>query len=864
MEVSRIRALRGPNLWSRHTAIEAIVTCDESEREICKIAGFEERLHERFPEIALLQPVASYDVLSMAHVLEFATLGLQAQAGCPITFSRTAQTVDEGVFQVVVEYSEEAVGRLAFELARELCRAAVEDQPFDLKGALERLRELDEDVRLGPSTGSIVYAAVARGIPYRRLTEGSMVQFGWGSKQRRIQAAETDWTSAIAESIAQDKELTKSLLQAAVVPVPIGRPVDNAEDAWAAACEIGVPVVVKPQDGNQGKGVTVNLSTRAQIEAAYNSALRFSDEILVERYLPGQDHRILVVGNKLVAAARREPPMVIGDGVHTVRELVDKVNADPRRGTGHATSLTKIRFDDIALARLAESGLTAESVPARGLRVILRNNANLSTGGSATDVTDDVHPDFAARAIAAARMVGLDICGVDIVCNNVLRPLEEQGGGIVELNAAPGLRMHLQPSYGKGRAVGEAIIAHMFADGDDARIPLVAVAGTNGKTTTVRLIASILGSKGLRVGMTSTDGVYIEGKRIDTGDCSGPKSARNVLFHPDVDAAVLETARGGVLREGLGFDCCDVAVVTNIGQGDHLGLAYISTVEDLSVVKRVIVQNVKRDTGVAVLNAADPMVVKMADSCPGQVTFFACDRAHPVMAMHRAQGKRIIYLDGDAIVAEEGAFKHRIPLAGIPVTANGAIRFQIENAMAAAGAGWALGLDWQIIHDGLASFVNDAASAPGRFNLFDYRGATLIADYGHNPDAIAALVQAIDAMPGKAKCRRSVVISGAGDRRDEDIRQQTEILGDAFDEVVLYQDQCQRGRADGEVLALLREGLRNAKRTTDVKEVRGEFLAIDTALASLQPGEVCLILVDQVEEALAHIAKRIEQSKAAH
>ena len=859
MEVSRIRALRGPNLWSRHTAIEAIISCSESERAISNIAGFEARLRERFPEIALLQPSVSSEIVSMAHALEYATLGLQAQAGCPVTFSRTAQTLESGIYQVIVEYSEEAVGRLALELAEQLCIAASDDTPFDLASALHRLREVDEDVRLGPSTGSIVYAAVARNIPYRRLTEGSMVQFGWGSKQRRIQAAETDRTSAVAESIAQDKLLTKSLLHAAGVPVPIGRPVDNPEDAWAAACEIEGPVVVKPQDGNQGKGVTVNLTGKEEIEAAYHVAAKISDEVLVERYLPGHDFRMLVIGDKLVAAARRDPPLVIGDGIHTVRELVDQVNSDPRRGEGHATSLTRIRFDSIALARLASDGLTAESIPAKGTRVILRNNANLSTGGTATDVTDDVHPEFAARAIAAAQMVGLDIAGVDIVCTNVLRPLEEQGGGIVELNAAPGLRMHLQPSYGKGRAVGEAIIASMFADGDDARIPLVAVAGTNGKTTTVRLIASILGSKGLRVGMTSTDGVYINGKRIDTGDCSGPKSAKNVLFHPDVDAAVLETARGGVLREGLGFDRCDVAVVTNIGSGDHLGLSYISTVEDLSVVKRVIVQNVKQDTGIAVLNAADPMVARMADSCPGKVTFFACDRNHPVMAMHRAQGKRIIYLDGDSIVASEGGFEHRIPLSEIPLTANGAIGFQIENAMAATGAGWALGLDWEIIRAGLAGFVNDAQSAPGRFNLFNYRNATLIADYGHNPDAIQALVNAIDKMPATADCQRTVVISGAGDRRDEDIRQQTEILGDAFDRVILYQDQCQRGRADGEVLALLQDGLKNAKRTKDILEIHGEFLAIDTALGELKTGDMCLILVDQVEESLDHIAKRVAE-----
>ena len=865
MEASRIRALRGPNLWSRHTAIEAIVTCNESEQDISTMPDFEARLRERFPEIAFLQPsINDGNVVSTAHALEFAALGLQAQAGCPVTFSRTTKTTETGVYQVVVEYSEEEVGRLAFDLAIELCQAAAEDRPFDLRNALHRLRELDEDVRLGPSTGSIVWAAVARNIPYRRLTKGSLVQFGWGSKQRRIQAAEMDTTSAVAESIAQDKELTKRLLHAAGVPVPVGRPVKDEEDAWAAACEIGIEngiaVVVKPQDGNQGKGVTVNITTREQLEKAYATAFKISDDVLVERYLAGHDHRILVVGDKLVAAARREPPMVVGDGVHTVKQLVDQVNADPRRGEGHATSLTKIRFDDIALARLDQDGLNAESIPPRGQRVILRNNANLSTGGSATDVTDDVHPDFAARAIAAAQMVGLDIAGVDIVCQNVLRPLEEQGGGIVELNAAPGLRMHLTPSYGKGRNVGEAVISTMFKDGDDARIPLVAVAGTNGKTTTVRLIANVLGSKGLRVGMTSTDGVYIQGKRIDTGDCSGPKSARNVLFHPEVDAAVLETARGGVLREGLGFDRCDVAVVTNIGKGDHLGLSYISTVEDLSVVKRVIVQNVKPTTGYAVLNAADPMVARMGDACPGKVIFFACDRNHPVMAMHRAQGKRIIYLDGDAIVAVEGEFKQRFELADIPVTANGTIGFQIENAMAAIGAGWALAIDWRMIRNGLASFVNDAASAPGRFNLFDYRGATLIADYGHNPDAIQALVNAIDNMPAKEGSRRTVVISGAGDRRDEDIRQQTEILGDAFDRVVLYQDQCQRGRADGEVLALLQQGLAKTSRAKDVCEIHGEFIAIDTALQALNAGDLCLILVDQVEEALAHIAQRVAEA----
>lgn len=855
MEVSRIRALRGPNLWSHHTSVEAIVACGVEELCIGAMAGFESRLRARFPALDALQPTGHDDAIPLAHVLELAALGLQAQAGCPVTFSRTTPTLELGIFQVVVEYSEEAVGRLALELAQQLCRAAAADLPFDLAGALAQLRELDEDVRLGPSTGAIVQAAVARNIPFRRLTDGSLVMFGWGSRQRKIQAAEMDGTGAIAEAIAQDKELTKRLLHAAGVPVPLGRVVADADDAWAAACEIGLPVVIKPKDGNQGKGVTVNVTTREQLTAGYHAACEFRDDILVERYLPGNDFRLLVVGNKLVAAARRDPPQVVGDGLHSVRELVEQVNLDPRRGSGHATSLTKIRFDDIALASLAKQGYLADSVPPAGQRVILRNNANLSTGGAATDVTDDVHPEVAARAIAAAHMVGLDICGVDVVCDSVLQPIEEQNGGIVEVNAAPGLRMHLSPSFGKGRPVGEAIVAAMFADGEDGRIPVVAVTGTNGKTTTVRLIAHLLTAAGLRTGMTNTDGVYIEGRCIDSGDCSGPRSARNVLLHPDVDAAVFETARGGVLREGLAFDRCQVAVVTNIGSGDHLGLNYITTVEDLAVLKRVIVQNVAA-TGVAVLNAADPAVVKMAANCRGSVTFFAADRQNPVMSLHRAQGHRVLYVEGGDLVAAEGASVHRLALAGAPITRNGAIGFQVENVMASVAAAWAVGVDWQAIRAGLASFANESDNAPGRFNVFAYRGATVIADYGHNPDAILALVSAVDSMPAK---RRSVVISGAGDRRDEDIRQQTAILGAAFDDVLLYQDQCQRGRADGEVVALLRQGLAGASRTSHIDQINGEFVAIDTALARLGEGDLCLILIDQVEAALAHIATRIAE-----
>jgi cyanophycin synthetase len=856
MDVTRLRPLRGPNMWTRRTAFQAVVTCRDDEREIADVPALERRLRTILPSVPALQNPQRRGPVSLAHALEVVSLALQTDAGCPVTFSHTEETAQRGIFQVVVEYSEEAVGRAAFGHAEAVVLAALDaDGRFDAAAAVAELRELEADLRLGPSTGCIVQAAVARGIPYRRLTEGSLVQFGWGRHQRRIWAAEVDATSAVSESIAQDKDLTKQLLRAAGVPVPFGRPVADLEDGWAAAQEVGLPVVVKPRDGNQGKGITVNVTRREQYEAAYESAVAVGD-VMVEKFIPGSDFRLLVVGDRLVAAARRDPPRVVGDGRQTIRQLVDAINADPRRGDGHESSLTKVRLDDIAVALLATKGLTPDTVPEKGREVVLRKNANLSTGGTATDVTDEVHPEVAACAVLAAQTVGLHVCGVDLVCEDVSLPLDRQHGGIVEVNAAPGLRMHLSPSYGKGRAVGEAIVHHLFRPGENGRVPIVAVTGTNGKTTVTRLIAHLFATGGWRVGMTNTDGVWVEGRQTDSGDCAGPRSARNVLAHPDVDAAVFETARGGILREGLGFDRCQVAVVTNVGQGDHLGMNFIETPEDIARVKGVIVHNVAPD-GYAVLNAADPLVAGMAARCPGKVIYFAADRHHPVMAAHRAQGRRCVHVEGDEIVATEGSWRAGVALRDIAITRHGTIGFQVENAMAAIAAAWAVGLSFDVVQRGLASFTSDTASVPGRFNVIEYRGATLVADYGHNPDAMRALVAAVEAMPAR---RRSVVISAAGDRRDEDIREQTRILGAAFDDIILYQDAAQRGRADGEVLALLREGLQGAPRARDVVEIRGEFAAIDHALGRLGPGDLSLILVDQVQEALDHLAKRVEES----
>jgi cyanophycin synthetase len=858
MNVSRIRALRGPNQWCQQTVLEAVASFTQGEPGMQGNGAFGTRLRARFPDIDIPRKRGRNDADSLPHALAYAALALQAQAGCPVTFTRIGQTGQPHVYLIVVEYSEEAVGRLAFEQALALCEAAAQDLPFPLADVLDRLRELNVDTRLGPSTDAIVQAAIRRNIPYRRLTQSSLVQFGWGRLQRRIQAAATDKGSAIGEAIAQDKALTKALLAGAGVPVPEGRCAMSPEDAWAAAVEFGPPVVVKPRDGRQGQGVAVNIHGREDVFAAYALAKANGSGVIVERYIPGHDFRLLVVGDKVVAAARRDPPQVVGDGRHRISELVAQVNADPRRGEGHATSLSTIHLDALALATLATQGYTADSILEKGKLAILRNNANLSTGGTATDVTAHVHPDVTATAIAAAEMVGLDVCGIDLVADNVFEPLERQNGCIVEVNAAPGLRMHLSPSFGKGQDVGKAIIDLMFAPGENGRIPVVAVTGANGKTTTVRLIAHLLKAGGRCVGMTSSDGVYVGDRRIDSGDCSGPRSARSVLLHPDVDAAVLETARGGILREGLGFDRCDVAVVTNIGSGDHLGMDFVDTVEDLARVKRVVVDNLSPE-GVAVLNAADPHVAAMAENCPGRVAFFARDGRHPVLAAHRAQGGRAVYVEDGAIIMMHGDVVERIGLEDVAIARHGAVAFQAENAMAGLAAVWALGLDASAIRTGLASFSGDTDSAPGRFNVLKYQGATLIADYGHNPDAISALAQAVSTMSATRRC---VLISGAGDRRDADLRRQTEILGDVFDEVILYEDGSQRGRPDGEVNAILREGLAHARRVARVREVRGELAAIDAALEDVKPGELYLLLIDQVEAALQHIQRRIARGSA--
>ncbi|MBX3411144.1 MAG: cyanophycin synthetase [Pirellulales bacterium] len=865
MEIRKVLTLAGPNVWANFPVLEAWVDLQElKDSPSDELPGFNERLMSWLPTMiehrcSIGERGGFFERLRrgtwQGHILEHVTLELQTLAGCPVGFGRARETAEEGVYRVVIEYEEEALARAALETAFRLCQAAVHDRPFDVAAEVARLREIAADVRLGPSTRAIVDAAVARGIPFRRMNANSLVQLGYGTRQRRIVASETDATSAIAESIAQDKELTRNLLASAGVPVPCGWPVDNAEEAWEAAQSIGLPVVVKPQFGNHGRGVATNLKTREEVLSAYAAARQEEETVMVESFAPGCDHRLLVVGGRLVAAARREPAHVIGDGEHTIDQLIDAANRDPRRGDGHANTLSKIRIDDVARDVLAAQGFTGTSVPAVGQRILIRRNGNLSTGGTATDVTDEVDPEVAARAIEAARVVGLDVAGIDVVALDIRCPLEAQGGVIVEVNACPGLRMHVQPSEGTSRPVGEAIVELLFPNNDNGRIPLVAVTGTNGKTTTTRLVTHILKTAGKLVGMTCTDGLFLDGRRIDQGDCSGPQSARSVLMNPHVEAAVLETARGGILRAGLGFDRCDVAIVTNLGQGDHLGLGGVETLEQLAKVKRTIV-DVVAPTGAAVLNAADPMVADMASYCPGSVIFFALEETQPRLAEHRQTGGAAVFVRDGSIILTRGEEEIVLtPLASVPLARDGRVRFMVENVLAAAAAAWSLGLPLATIRAGLGSFAGDADSVPGRFNILKVGGATVIVDYGHNLSALAALIEAIRVFPHE---RRVAVYSAAGDRRDEDMVVQGELLGREFDRVLLYEDHYTRGRADGEIIKLLRQGMQAGGRVTEVFEIRGSLMAVEGALEMTRAGDLLLIQADVIDETVDFVRNYLE------
>ncbi|MBB1597234.1 cyanophycin synthetase [Achromobacter sp. UMC46] len=849
IEFLDVVALRGPNIWTYRPVLEAWVDIGELEDFPSNtIPGFYERLSSWLPTLIehRCSPGVRGGFLARlkegtwpGHILEHVTLELQNLAGLRGGFGKARETSTRGVYKVVVRAWQEQVTRTALNEARDLVMAAIEDRPFDVPATIARLRSLVDKHCLGPSTACIVDAADDRDIPYIRLFEGNLVQFGYGSAQRRIWTAETDRTSAIAEGISRDKDLTKELLSTCGVPVPEGRLVRSEDDAWEAAEDIGLPVVVKPYDGNHGRGVFTNLTTRDEVVSAYRVAVDEGSGVIVERFVLGNEHRLLVVGNRMVAAAAGELAWVTGDGKSTITALIDsQINTDPRRGRTENHPLNPVRLDSAARLEIARQGLSEDSVPDDGQRVLVQRSGNV-----AFDVTDRVHPSIAATVTLAARVVGLDIAGVDLVAEDISRPLAEQRGAIVEVNAGPGLLMHLKPADGTPRPVGRAIVDHLFPEGDAGRIPIVGVTGTNGKTVVARLVARLLHLSGKRTGLACSEGLYLDRRLVQKGDRADFASGTRLLMNRNVDAAVIENDSGVILGQGLAYDRCQVGVVTNIDDADHLGDFDINETERMFNVFRTQV-DVVLPTGAAVLNARDPRVVEMAELCDGAVIFFGIDPALPAIADHLQQDGRAVFVRDGSIILAQGAREERLAdVAAIPLTHGGRVAFQVENVLAAVGSAWALDIPVELIRAGIETFDIDQADAPWQFTLFERNGGTVVVDDVHNASALRPLIAAIDQFPSAT---RAVVYSAGADRRDADLIEQGRLLGDAFDRVVLYDDKTVASkRPDGQARALLRQGLSQGSRVKDIQDEPDHGKAIESVLNGIAAGDFALLQSDE-------------------
>ncbi len=819
IKIKRTQVYRGPNIWARMPVILFTTDIGELEqRPTNKIPGFYERLTELIPSLydhgcSLGRPGGFLQRMRegtwMGHVLEHVALELQNLAGAEVARGKTRSTGERGVYSVVFQYQQEDVGLAAGELALRLLNHIIygSEPDFDFVTELEnKVIRTAERLAYGPSTGSIVNEAERRGIPVIRLDpKRSLVQLGHGIYQRRVWATVTSETSNIAVDVASNKELTNRLLQEVGIPVPRAATVRNVDDAVAAANRIGYPVVIKPLDGNHGRGVCINLKNDDEVRKFYQSALDESRNgiIVVETFVTGKDYRILVVNNEVVAVAERVPAHVIGDGEHTIEQLIEITNADPRRGVGHEKILTRISIDEQTMETLDRAGFKLTDVPAADVFVQLKQTGNMSTGGTSIDRTDDIHPDNAQIARQAAMVVGLDVAGIDFIASDIAQSVRQRGGAIVEVNAGPGFRMHTHPTDGHPRHVGRAVVDMLFPSGAKSRVPIVAVTGTNGKTTTTRIIAHIMKTAGQKVGMTTTDGIYINGTQILSGDMSGPTSAKMVLKNPTIDYAVLETARGGILRSGLGFDRCDIAVVTNIA-GDHLGLGGVNTLSDLAKVKAVVPQAVFRD-GVSVLNADNEWTADMARTARGEIIFFSMDENNPVIRDHiRAKGRAVVLREtrnGEMITIIEHRRDTSLLLASqIPATFDGRNRANIANALAAVAA--ALGADVQLeaIRHALRTFTASYFQTPGRFNLLELDGKRILLDYCHNVPGLESLVDLTQRMNPE---RTIAMIAMPGDRSDQDLDAFGEMAGKSFDKIVIREDDNRRGRKKGEIAGRL-------------------------------------------------------------
>jgi len=861
--------MRGPNYWSvrRHKLI--VMTLDLEELEefpTNKIEGFYDRFTTMFPSIyshrcsvgtagGFFQRVQ--EGTWMGHVIEHIALEIQTLAGMDVGFGRTRGYGEEGVYHVVFAYMEEKAGVFAAKSATRIAQALIDNKEYDLEADLQEMRELREGQRLGPSTGSIIEEAESRGIPWIRLNKYSLCQLGYGANQKRIQATVTSDTSSIGVEVACDKEDTKHLLGQAQVPVPKGEIIRTERGLKEAVKYVGYPVVLKPINGNHGRGITANVTNWEDALVAFEAAKAVSRSVIVEKYIRGEDYRLLVINYKLVAAAKRTPAHVEGDGSSTIQQLIDKVNEDPRRGYGHEKVLTAIKVDDMTKAILEANELTLESVLPTGETLHLKDTANLSTGGTATDVLDLVHPSNVFMAERISKIIGLDICGIDVMTSDISIPLKKTGGAVLEVNAGPGFRMHLAPTNGLPRNVAAPVIDMLFPPGATSRIPIVAVTGTNGKTTTTRLIAHMVKMKGYKVGYTTSDGIYIQNRLMDTGDCTGPVSAEFVLKDPTIEFAVLECARGGILRAGLGFHKCDIGIVTNVAP-DHLGLKGIHTIEQLAKVKGIIPETVLPD-GHAILNADDDLVYDMRKNVECKVALFSMDENSDRIKRHSERGGISAIYENGFITICKGEWKMRVVKAvNVPLTFGGKAAFMIQNVLPATLTAYLKGFSLDDIKVALESFIPSPSQTPGRLNMFNFKNFQILLDYAHNPAGLRALQNMVEKLEGSPKVG---IIAGIGDRRDEDNIEMGKIAGEMFDEIIIRQDKNLRGKTGEELIGMLNDGIKSVNPDQKVTIIPSEKEAITYAVKNATKGSLIVLCSDVVPDAL-ELVKQFKEDEA--
>lgn len=868
MKILDVRVMRGPNYWSNYRQKLIVMKLDLEELEdypTNKIDGFAERLEKLIPSLYNHQcsekvPGGFFQRVRegtwMGHVIEHIALELQSLAGMDCGFGRTRSAGERGVYHVVLAYQVENAGIYAAKAAVRIAEALQKNMTYDLSNDFEELKYINKRDGLGPSTISMINEARRRNIPYRRLNNGSLIMLGYGTHQKLIEATVTSATSSIAVEIASNKEETKRLLADSFMPVPHGTKIRSEEELAEVVEDVSFPLVIKPLDGNHGKGITTNITSKEQARIAFEHAKTFSKEVIVEKYIEGQDYRFLVINYKLTAVAKRTPAMVAGDGKSTIQQLIDKVNSDPRRGDGHEKVLTTIKVDNVTKSILLEKNLTLDDVLPQGEVLYLKDTANLSTGGTSRDVTDLVHPYNAFLAERVARLMNLNICGIDIVAKDIQTPITEKTGAIVEVNAGPGFRMHLSPTKGLARNIAEPVIKMLFPEGIPSRIPIVAVTGTNGKTTTVRLIAHMAKHAGHNVGFTTTDGIYIKDKEVFHGDCSGPASAEAVLRDPIVDFAVLECARGGILRSGLGFDKCNVSIVTNVTE-DHLGLDDINTMEQLARVKSVVPRSTM-DDGYAILSADDDLVYNMKNDLDCNIALFSIKDNNERIKQHCENKGIAAYIEKGYFTVSKGQWRTRIAkVKDVPLTFEGRAECMIKNILPAILAATVRDFPLEVIRIALKTFVPSAEQTPGRLNLFDFKHCKLLVDYAHNMDALKELKKFVDNMQASVK---TGIIAGVGDRRDEDIRNVGFYAGQIFDEIIIRHDKDSRGRTNEELTQLLIDGIIQSNPKVLVSVISDECEAIQYAIENAKEGTLVVVCSEHVKETLEFV-QQIKESE---